>query len=184
MTSRLAVFIDGPALYYASRALGFDVDFKRLLSHLGQQGSLVRAYYYSPLSQDDDFQATRPLLDWLDYNGFTIRAKPVKEYDDGEGRRKFKRSISIELAVDMLEIANRVDDVMLFSGDGDYRSVVEAVQRCGARATVVSTIRTRPPMLADELRRQADEFQDLDELRDRIGRAVKTADSMRPAAAE
>jgi uncharacterized LabA/DUF88 family protein len=135
------------------------------------------------LSQDGDFQITRPLLDWLDYNGFTVKAKPVKEYDDGEGRRKFKRSISVELAVDMLEIANRVDDVMLFSG-GDYRSAVEAAQRCGARATVVSTIRTRPPMLADELRRQADEFQDLDELRSRIWRAVKPADNMRATAAE
>jgi uncharacterized LabA/DUF88 family protein len=144
----------------------------------------VRAYYYSPLSQDGDFQITRPLLDWLGYNGFTVKAKPMKDYDDGEGRRKFKRSISVELAVDMLEIAGRVDHMMLFSGDGDYRSVVQAAQRCGARATVVSTIRTRPPMLADELRRQADEFQDLDELRDRIGRAVKSADSIPAAAAE
>jgi uncharacterized LabA/DUF88 family protein len=176
MTGRLAVFIDGPALYYSSRALGFQVDFKRLLSYLERQGALMRAYYYSPLSEDGDFQTTRPLLDWLDYNGFTVKTKLVKEYDDGEGRRKLKRNISIEIAVDALEIASRVDEIMLFSGDGDYRKVIEARQRQGPRALVVSPLRSRPPMLADELRRQADEFREMDDLRDQIGRA--TAGSM------
>ena len=181
MTYSLAAFIDGPALYHSSRTLGFDVDFKRLLSYIGEQGPLLRAYYYTTTSEDRDFQSLRPLLDWLDYNGFRVKTKPLKEYDDGEGRRRFRRNISVELAVDALEIAPQIDQLILFSGAGDYRRLIEAVQRQGVHSTVISTVRTQPPMLADELRRQADEFLELDDLRDQIGRPPRPSHMLNEA---
>jgi uncharacterized LabA/DUF88 family protein len=169
----LALFVDGPSLHYTARALGFEIDFKRLLSEFKVRGALVRAFYYTMIVEDAEFQTIRPLIDWLDYNGFTVRAKPTKEFDDGEGRRKIKRNIAIELAVDALEIAKHVDHIILFSGDGDLRALIEAVQRRGVHVTVISTIKTRPPMIADELRRQADTFLELEELRAAVGRTIE-----------
>jgi uncharacterized LabA/DUF88 family protein len=173
--NRLAVFIDGSNLFYSARALGFDVDFKRLLAWINQHGSLLRAYYYATLYEDRDYQGTRPLLDWLDYNGFTVKTKPIKEYDNGSGRQKTKRNISIDIAVDAIEVAPRVDKLMLFSGDGDLRRFVETIQRHGVLTTVVSTMRTPTPMLADELRRQVDEVIDLEDIRLQIGRVKKSS---------
>jgi uncharacterized LabA/DUF88 family protein len=170
--SRLAVFIDGPNLHYSTRALGFDIDFKRLLSWLNQQGSLLRAHYYTTIVEENEHQHTRPLIDWLDYNGFTVKAKSVRERDDGEGGRRYSRNLSIEIAVDAIEIARHVDAIMLFSGDGDLRRAVEAIQRRGVIATVVSTTRSQPTKLADELRRKADRVCDLQDLRNQVGRTT------------
>jgi uncharacterized LabA/DUF88 family protein len=167
---KTAIFIDGENLYHTAKALGFDIDFKRLLTEFETRGSLLRCYYYTAVSSDVEDQVTRPLTDWLDYNGFTTVAKPAKVFDDGEGRRKFKRNIAIEIVIDALEIVKRVEHIVLFSGDGDFRSLIEAVQRRGVRVTVVSTIRTKPPMIADELRRQADSFLELNDLKVAIGR--------------
>ena len=81
--------------------------------------------------------------------------------------------MEIELAVDAMEIAKHVDHVVLFSGEGDFRPLVEALQRKGCRVSIVSTIRSQPPMIADELRRQADNFIELNELRNVIGRSPR-----------
>jgi uncharacterized LabA/DUF88 family protein len=167
---KTALFIDGENLHYTVKALGFEIDFKRLLAEFETRGSLVRSYYYTVVSPDAEHQVTRPLIDWLDYNGFSVIAKPVKAFDDGEGRRKFKRNIAIELVVDALEISKHIDHMVLFSGDGDFRPLVEAVQRKGVSVSVVSTMRTRPAMIADELRRQADTFLELDDLKATVGR--------------
>lgn len=167
---RLALFIDGSNLYSAAKALGFDIDYKVLRQEFMRRGRLLRAFYYTALLENDDYSPIRPLVDWLDYNGFTIVTKPAKEYTDSQGRRKIKGNMDIELAVDAMEIAPRVDHIVLFSGDGDFRSLVESLQRQGVRVSVVSTIRSNPPMIADELRRQADNFIELDELREVIGR--------------
>jgi uncharacterized LabA/DUF88 family protein len=161
---RIALFIDGANLYAAARTLGFDIDYKRLLDEFSSRGMLVRAFYYTALMEDQEYSPLRPLVDWLDYNGFTMVTKPTKEYTDAQGRRKIKGNMDIELAVDMMEMAEHVDHIVLFSGDGDFRRLVEAVQRRGRRVTVVSSIRTQPPMIADELRRQADTFIELQEL--------------------
>jgi uncharacterized LabA/DUF88 family protein len=160
-SERIAVFIDGANLYAAARALGFDIDYKRLHDWISGKGNLVRAYYYTALLEDQEYSPIRPLVDWLDYNGYTMVTKPAKEFTDAAGRKKIKGNMDIELAVDMMEMAERVDHVVLFSGDGDFRRLVEAVQRKGARVTVISTTRSQPPMVADELRRQADAFIEL-----------------------
>ncbi|GHD48680.1 NYN domain-containing protein [Thalassobaculum fulvum] len=167
---KIALFIDGANLYSAARALGFDIDYKRLLELFGSKAHLIRAFYYTALLEDQEYSPIRPLVDWLDYNGYSLVTKPAKEFTDSQGRRRIKGNMDIELAVDMMEMVDRLDHVVLFSGDGDFRSLIEAVQRKGVRASVVSTIRSSPPMIADELRRQADQFIDLDQLANDIER--------------
>ena len=167
---RLALFIDGSNLYAAARALGFDIDYKLLRSEFVRRGKLVRAFYYTALLDEQEYSPIRPLVDWLDYNGFTMVTKPAKEFTDSMGRRKIKGNMDIELAVQAMEMADKIDHMVLFSGDGDFRPLVEGVQRKGVRVSVVSTIRSQPPMIADDLRRQCDTFIDLEDLRDVIGR--------------
>jgi len=169
-SSKIAIFIDGANLYATARALGFDIDYKRLLREFQGRGTLVRAFYYTAIIEDQEYTSVRPLIDWLDYNGYTVVTKPTKEFIDASGRRRIKGNMDIELAVDAMQLAKHVDQIVLFSGDGDFRSLVEAVQRHGVRVTVVSTISSQPPMIADELRRQADVFTDLLDLQSRIGR--------------
>ena len=167
---RLALFIDGSNLYSAARALGFDIDYKRLLEVFAKKGRLVRAFYYTALMDEQEYSPIRPLVDWLDYNGYTMVTKPTKEFIDSSGRRKIKGNMDIELAVDVMEMAENLDHVVLFSGDGDFRCLVQAIQRKGVRVTVVSTVRSNPPMAADELRRQADTFIELQDLEAEISR--------------
>ena len=167
---RIALFIDGANLHAAARSLGFDIDYKRLLELFGEKGRLIRAFYYTALIEEQDYSPLRPLVDWLDYNGYTMVTKPTKEFTDAMGRRKVKGNMDIELAIDVMEMAQFLDHIVLFSGDGDFRRLVEAVQKKGVRVTVVSTIRSAPPMVADELRRQADQFIDIIELQNKIGR--------------
>jgi uncharacterized LabA/DUF88 family protein len=125
--NKIALFIDGANLYAATKALGFDIDYKRLLKEFQSRGSLVRAYYYTAIIEDQEFSSIRPLIDWLDYNGYTVVTKATKEFIDASGRRKVKGNMDIELAVDAMELAEHVDQIVLFSGDGDFRSLVEAV---------------------------------------------------------
>lgn len=177
---KLAIFIDGANLYSAARSLDFDIDYRLLLEWAATQGRLVRAFYYTALMEDQDYSPIKPLVDWLDYNGYNMVTKPTKEYVDSQGRRKVKGNMDIELAIDMMEMSDHVDHIMLFSGDGDFRRLVEAVQRKGVRVTVVNTIQSQPPMIADELRRQADHFLELDRLADYIARdsAPKRSDDL------
>ena len=167
---KLAVFIDGSNLYASARSLGFDIDYRLLYEYFAGKGQLVRAFYYTALIEDQDYSPLRPLVDWLDYNGYTMVTKPTKEFTDSQGRRKIKGNMDIELAIDMMEMADTVDHAVLFSGDGDFRRLVEACQRKGVRITVVSTVKTNPSMVADELRRQGDAFIDLIELKHYIQR--------------
>ena len=168
---KIGLFIDGSNLYATARALGFDIDYKSLLELFSSKGQLVRAYYYTALIEDQEYMPIRPLVDWLDYNGYTMVTKPTKEFTDTMGRRKIKGNMDMELAIDLLEMAEHIDHAILFSGDGDFRRLVEAVQRRGVRVTVVSTFQSSPPMVADELRRQADSFVELNDLASKISRS-------------
>jgi uncharacterized LabA/DUF88 family protein len=172
--NKIALFIDGANFHATAKALGFDVDYKQLLKEFQSRGALLRAFYYTAVIDDQEFSSVRPLMDWLDYNGFTVITKAGKEFVDSIGRRKMKGNMDVELAANAMELADHVDEMVLFSGDGDFRSLVEAVQRRGVRVTVVSTIATQPAMIADELRRQADFFIDLTALRTKIGRDPST----------
>ena len=167
-SNRVGLFIDGANLYATARALGFDIDYRRLLADFQKRGTLVRASYYTAIIEDQEYSSIRPLIDWLNYNGYTVVTKATKEFTDASGRRKVKGSMAVELAVDAMELTEHIDQMVLFSGDGDFRPLVAAVQRRGVRVAVVSTI--QPPMIADELRRQADVFIDLRELQPNISR--------------
>ncbi len=170
---RVALFIDGANLYATAKALGFDIDYKNLLKEFSTEGVFVRALYYTALMEDQEFSPIRPLIDWLDYNGFTMVTKPTKEFTDATGRRKIKGNMDIELAVDVMQMSDNLDHIIIFSGDGDFRRLVEAVQRRGKRVSIVSTLATQPPMIADELRRQADQFIDLADMESIVGRRTQ-----------
>jgi uncharacterized LabA/DUF88 family protein len=164
--NKIAIFVDGANLYSTTKTLGFDVDYKRLLTEFHTGGILLRALYYTAIIEDQEYTSIRPLIDWLDYNGFTVVTKPAKEFSDGEGRRKLKGNMGVELAVDAMQLAEHVDQIVLFSGDGNFCSLVQALQRRGVHVSVVSTISA----IADELRRQADVFIDLVGLQSKLGR--------------
>ncbi|WAP69892.1 LabA-like NYN domain-containing protein [Jiella pelagia] len=167
---KLALFIDGANLYATSKNLGFDIDYKKMLTWFQRQSYVLRAYYYTALIEDNEYSSIRPLIDWLDYNGYRVVTKPAKEFTDPSGRRKIKGNMDIELAIDAMELVETVDHFVLFSGDGDFRSLVEALQRKGRKVSVVSTLTSSPPMVSDDLRRQADHFIDIVTLRGEIGR--------------
>lgn len=169
---RIALFIDGSNFHATARAIRFEVDYKRLRQYFAEEGILIRALYYTAIIEDQDFSPLRPLVDWLDYNGYTVITKPTKEFTDPSGERVIKGNMDVELAIDMLELADHVDHIVLFSGDGDFRRVVEAVQRRGVRVTICSSLRSSPPMIADELRRQADQFLELADMQGSFGRAT------------
>ncbi|MGI9168983.1 MAG: NYN domain-containing protein [Caulobacteraceae bacterium] len=172
-TDRLALFIDGANLHSAAKSLGFDIDYKKLLDEFRKRGLLIRAYYYTAVVENEDYSPIRPLVDWLDYNGFTMVTKSAREFTDREGRKRWRGDMDMEIAVGMMELSPRCDHMVLFSGDGDFRPLVEAVQRQGVRVTVVSTVKSQPPMASDDLRRQADSFVDLADLTDIIGRPAR-----------
>ncbi len=181
-TERVALFVDGANLYATARALNFDIDYRRLLALFSSKCHLVRALYYTALSEDQEYSSIRPLIDWLDYNGYTMVTKPTKEFTDASGRRKIKGNMDIELTVDAMELSAHLDHIVLFSGDGDFRSLVEALQHKGLRVTVVSTLATQPPMIADELRRQADQFYDLRDLENEVCRVSNGAGAIHHSA--
>jgi len=178
---RTFAFIDGPNLHATVRALGFEIDYRKLLEHLRSQGRLIRVLYYTAIVEDQEFSTFRPLADWLDYNGYTMVTKPARGYTDSTGRRRFRTSMDVELAVDAMRLADKADHIILFSGEQSFTSLVSALQQMGKRVTVVSTIETQPAMVADELRRQADHFVDIDSLQSQIARVGRPP---RPAAGD
>jgi Uncharacterized conserved protein len=180
---RIALFIDGANLYAAARSLNIDLDFKKVLDFFADGGRLVRAYYYTAVVEGEEFSPIKPLVDWLDYNGFTVVTKPVKRFTDAQGNTRTKGNMDVEIAVDMLELAPHIDRAVLFSGDGDFRRLVQAVQSKGVRVSVVSTMKSQPPQISDDLRRQADAFVELTHLVDKIARprAARDDDNHAPA---
>jgi len=167
---RIALFIDGANLYSAARAVGLEIDFRKLLKEFQGKGRLLRANYYTALVETDEYSPIRPLVDWLAYNGYTVIKKPAREFTDREGRKRVRGSMDVELAVDMLETARNIDHIVLFSGNGDFRRAVEAVKARGVRVSVVSTVASNPPMISDDLRREADNFIDLEDLGELVAR--------------
>ena len=180
---KIALFIDGANLYATAKSLGFDIDYRKLLKAFHGRGHLLRAYYYTALIEDQEYSSIRPLIDWLDYNGYRVVTKPAKEFTDSGGRRKIKGNMDIELAVDAMEQSETVDHLIIFSGDGDFKSLVAALQRRGRKVSIVSTLSTQPAMVADCLRRQADNFIDLASLKAEVGRSESDR-PMRDNAAE
>ena len=167
---RVALFIDGANLYSAAKTVGVEIDYRKLLEEFRKRGRLTRAYYYTALVENDDYSPIRPLVDWLQYNGFNVITKSAREFTDRDGRRRVKGDMDVEITVDMMNLANHLDHIVLFSGDGDLTRVVQAVKDKGVRVSVVSTVKTQPAMISDDLRRAANTFIDLTDLAKLIGR--------------
>ena len=151
---RIALFIDGPNLYSAARSLGFDIDYKNLLDVFRQKGSLVRAFYYTALVEDQEYSPIRPLIDWLDYNGYTMVTKPAKEHTDASGRRKVKGNMDIELAIDMLEMAQHIDHAVRHAAtrmpttcrtSSKIRPRADQRRRTPKRVSTIATTCTKTP---------------------------------------
>jgi uncharacterized LabA/DUF88 family protein len=153
----VTLFIDGANLYASAKLLGLNIDFRRLLREFQSRGDVLGAFYYTSVIEDQEYSSLRPLLDWLSHNGYSVVTKPTEEFVDANGQRRLKGNMDIELTVAAMEIAPRIKRMVLFSGDSDFTALVEAMQRCGVRVTVVSTV----AMVADRLRQQADQFIDL-----------------------
>ena len=159
---KTALFIDGSNFYAAAKGLNLDIDFARMRAYFAKDTNLIRAYYYTAIPEDQEFSSLRPLVDWLDYNGYAVVSKLTREFIDEEtGKRRLKGNMDMELALDMLKLAPHIDHAVLFSGDGDFCRLLEDVQALGVRTTVVSTNKTTPPMVADQLRRMADIYIDM-----------------------
>ena len=176
---KTALFIDGSNFYAATRLLNMDIDYARLHQYFSLDANLIRAYYYTALPEDQEFSPLRPLIDWLDYNGFAVVSKLTREFTDPEtGKKRTKGNMDMELALDMLKLAPHIDHAILFSGDGDFCRLLEDVQGIGVRVTVVSTTKTSPPMAADSLRRMADVFIEIDNIRDQIARPPRVNEAV------
>ncbi|MAP93398.1 MAG: NYN domain-containing protein [Ponticaulis sp.] len=173
---RIALFIDGANLYSAAKTVGVEIDYRKLLEEFRKRGRLLRAYYYTALIENDDYSPIRPLVDWLQYNGYNVITKAAREFTDREGRRRVKGDMDVEITVDMMEMAAHLDHVVLFSGDGDLTRTVQAVKNRGVRVSVVSTVKSQPAMISDDLRRTADTFIDLTDLAKLIGRPPRKDD--------
>jgi uncharacterized LabA/DUF88 family protein len=165
---RTALFIDGADLDATCKALGFHVDFKKVLELFRSTTRLIRATYYALYSEQQEYSPVRPLVDWLGYNGYMTMSKPAKEISDSVGRHYVANSIAVELTIDALQLAPALDHVVLFSGSADFRSLLAALQKSGRRVTVISSRKAAERSVSDELRRQCDQFVELDDLRDQI----------------
>ena len=177
LNEKTVLFIDGSNFYAAARSLGMDIDYARMRAHFAKDAHLIRAYYYTALPEDQEYSPLRPLIDWLDYNGYAVVSKLTREFTDPEtGKRRIKGNMDMEIALDMLKLAPQIEHAILFSGDGDFCRLLEDVQGMGVRVTVVSTTRTSPPMVADALRRMADEFVEMESIRDVITRPPRPND--------
>lgn len=162
---RLAIFIDGTNLYSAAKALDLELDYKLLRQEFIRRGALVRLSYHIALLENDEPSVLRPLVDWLSYNGYSVVSKTAREYVDTSGYRKVKANVTTDIAVAAMEIAPHVSHIVLMSGDGDLVALVEALKRKGVRVSIVSTVYSKPSTISDELRRVADYFIDLEQLK-------------------
>lgn len=166
---RVILFVDGREFSACQRALGFNVDFKLLLSVYRARARLIRAMYYTTMVvQDED--SLRPLVDWLEYNGFRLFTKSLHEKVDREGRPYVRGNTRAEMAVDAVDMADHADHFVFFANDASFSHAAAVLQRRGKRVSVVSTMMTDPPLVADGLRRQVDHFIDLASLESLISR--------------
>lgn len=170
---KTVVLIDGANIYATVKALGFDIDFSKLYSEITNGCNLLRIYYYTALVElDDDKIMLKPLVDWLSYNNYTVVTKMAKVITNRDGIRRIKGNMDIEIAVDALTLAYNlkscITDIVLFTGDGDFCYLVGQLQRLGIRVTIVSSLKTQPSYVADELRKAADNFIDIADLREKL----------------
>lgn len=162
----LAILVDGSNAHASGLSLNFQIDYVKFLSYFGKRYDVRRALYFTALPPKEVESPLRKMTTFLDHNGFNCITKETKTHVDHDGMQKRKGNMDCEIAIYATKYAEVVEEILLFSGDGDFRIVVERVQELGARVTVLSTLKGN--MVADLLRRQADTFIELDSLRAEI----------------
>lgn len=197
---RVAVFIDGWNFRYATyESFGLRVDYTKLLRYFAENTVLVRAYFYTgewddsaisryaritspddPLTKQREMEqqrdGERAFWRFLNRNGYRVVRKPVRVMTpDEEGTPKMKADLDLEIAIDMLTLAEKCDRIVLVSGDGDFAPLVDAVAKRGVRVAVVSTqadeaFRNARYRASDDLLDAADEFIPIESIRKFIER--------------
>ncbi len=164
---RCAVFIDGNNIFHSARQLGFEVDYTRLLTVLlGKDRELLRAFFYTGVDEGADRQ--RGFLHWMRRNGFRVVQKPVKQDRDGTRRAH----LEVEIATDMLAYAEKVDLVILVSGDEDFAYPINALTQKGIRVEVAGF----RSAMANKVMDAADRYIELDQLTERLRKEGGTED--------
>lgn len=164
----VAALIDGQNNYFAMKALGWQMDFKKLRDWLLLSCRVHRMFYYSAVDESADFDPLIPVLDYMEYNGYRIVKKQAKFYHDAGGAVRGIKRVDVEITIDMLRLPASVDHVLLFSGDGSLVPSIRAAQDAGKRVTVLSTM--EGGIVSDDMRRVADQFIDLKEMRHELER--------------
>ncbi len=151
-TDRIAIFFDMSNLYFAARDMGIRIDYARLLDFLTAGRRLHRAYAYLGFNPDDE--SSHSFITWLKRNGFRVKTKALRRFEDGST----KANLDMELAIDLLTQAPHIDVAIMVSGDGDFVNLVDAAQNAGLRIEVAAT----PRQAATDLMDIADQFIDLE----------------------
>ena len=175
---KVAIFIDGSNLWQTCRNLNMKINFKQLREWAAEQNTIWLGYYTGLVSNRDEENPLIKMTDWLSYNGYIVVKKQASTVNsnDSDEERIIKGNIDVDITVDMMLMAENVDTIILFSGDGDFIPVVEAVQRkYGVYVICVSS--TKPVnIVSGELRRKVNQFIELDDLRETIAYADKYSD--------
>ena len=132
MSRNVAVFVDVANVFYAAKAAGVDIDYVTLLKTITANRDLIRAYAYTGLDPENENQ--KAFHNFLDRNNYKVVSKDVRKYGDG----RFKANLDIELVVDLVRLAPKLDIAVVISGDGDFAPAIRAVQDMGVRVEVVS----------------------------------------------
>lgn len=173
--NKTALFIDGSNTHATAKALRLDIDYARVRAYY--KDTLLRAYYYTAVLPDTEgFVSIKPLIDYLSYNGYSVVTKPTKTYtDEVTGQTRVKGNMDLDIAVQAMQIAPYIQHAVFFTGDGDFKPLILAMQGIGVRCDVVSSIETEPSMCADELRRACDVFTDMASLREAFVRKERVS---------
>jgi len=167
-SEKLAVLIDGHALNAFAYGLGMKIDYRKLKVQFARSSKLTSIKYYAGVDFSRGENPYVKLLDWLDYNGYRVHIKEARSFVNGDGERNVKGSVIVDLSIDLVLVARHVDHVVLVSAHGDLTYPILQAKRLGARVTLLSSLNAEGVRPADELRQVADEFIELETLRDEL----------------
>ncbi len=163
---RVAIFIDGENIHYSAKHLNMRLDYLKLCSKLAGNRRLVRSYFYTAVSNQSEGKID--FINFLKLNGFSVITREIKSFNDGDhSTRNVRGSLDMEMAIDALEMSNKLDTVILCTGDGDFKPLVTALGRKGVHVEVCAL----REMTSTELIATADVYTDLASLKDDIALA-------------
>lgn len=174
-TERIGLFIDGYSLYQTVRAMDLRIDYKALRDLFASKGRLNRVQYFATVNDHDpdEFNPQRKTFDWLQYNGFDVQTIQTRSFTGSDGEIQYRGNASVLMTCYALKHAEHLDHVVILTGNADFAPLITALQERGTRVTMVSTIKNGS-LCSDQLRRSADDFIDLEDLRQQISKPAST----------